>query len=104
MLDSIIIVIELVQEYFVDLFFKQDSEGMGVCIFVECLGMFYVECCMVYSVVGEEDVVDIKLEFEGFSVFIDVESVFFFEDVVIDYVKDWMGGQLIFCVFKFKVF
>ncbi|MGB3620716.1 Fe-S biogenesis protein NfuA [Ketobacter sp. MCCC 1A13808] len=103
MSDSTITVTESAQEYLVDLLSKQDSEGMGVRIFVERPGTPYAECCMAYSAAGEEDAADTKLEFEGFSAFIDAESAPFLEDAVIDYAKDRMGGQLTFRAPKSKV-
>ncbi|AUM14796.1 Fe-S biogenesis protein NfuA [Ketobacter alkanivorans] len=103
MSNSSITVTPSAQEYLIGLLAKQDSEGMGVRIFVERPGTPHAECCMAYCASGEEDATDTKLPFEGFSAYIDAESLPFLEDAVIDYAKDRMGGQLTFRAPKSKV-
>lgn len=103
MSDNSITVTETAQEYLVGLLAKQDSDGMGVRIFVERPGTPYAECCMAYCAAGEEESTDTRLVFEGFSAFIDAESAPYLEDAVIDYAKDRMGGQLTFRAPKSKV-
>lgn len=103
MSDSYITVTDSAQEYLVGLLDKQDSEGMGVRIFVERPGTPYAECCMAYCTEGEQEGADKKLDYEGFSAFIDESSIPFLEDAVIDYAKDRMGGQLTFRAPKSKV-
>ena len=94
MSESYITITDSAQEYLVGLLEKQDSEGMGVRIFVERPGTPYAECCMAYCAEGESEGSDKKLDFEGFSAYIDGDSIPFLEDAVIDYAKDRMGGQL----------
>ena len=103
MSESYITITDSAQEYLVGLLEKQDSEGMGVRIFVERPGTPYAECCMAYCAEGESEGSDKKLDFEGFSAYIDGDSIPFLEDAVIDYAKDRMGGQLTFRAPKYKV-
>ncbi|MCG8534879.1 MAG: Fe-S biogenesis protein NfuA [Pseudomonadales bacterium] len=103
MSESYITITDSAQEYLVGLLEKQDSEGMGVRIFVERPGTPYAECCMAYCAEGESEGSDKKLDFEGFSAYIDGDSIPFLEDAVIDYAKDRMGGQLTFRAPKSKV-
>lgn len=103
MTDTSITVTPTAQEYLVGLLSKQDSEGMGVRIFVERPGTPHAECCMAYCANGEEESTDTRIELDGFNAFIDAESLPFLEDAVIDYAKDRMGGQLTFRAPKSKV-
>lgn len=103
MTDTSITVTPTAQEYLVGLLSKQDSEGMGVRIFVERPGTPHAECCMAYCANGEEESTDARIELDGFNAFIDAESLPFLEDAVIDYAKDRMGGQLTFRAPKSKV-
>lgn len=103
MTQSFIKVTESAQEYLLGLLSKQDSQGMGVRIFVERPGTPHAECCMAYCAAGEAEPTDEKIELEGFTAFIDGPSVPFLEDAVIDYAKDRMGGQLTFRAPKSKV-
>lgn len=103
MSNSFITVTPTAQEYLLDLLSKQDNEGMGVRIFVERPGTPHAECCMAYCAKGEEEGTDTRLDLEGFSAFIDQDSLPFLEDAVIDYAKDRMGGQLTFRAPKSKV-
>ena len=103
MANDFITVTPAAQEYLVNLLSKQDSEGMGVRIFVERPGTPNAECCMAYCAQGEQQDSDTKLELDGFNAYIDEDSVPFLEDAVIDYAKDRMGGQLTFRAPKSKV-
>ncbi len=98
-----ITVTDSAQDYLVDLLSKQDSDGMGVRIFVERPGTPYAECCMAYCAEGEAQADDLKLDLEGFAAYIEAASIPFLEDAVIDYAKDRMGGQLTFRAPKSKV-
>lgn len=103
MTHSFIKVTESAQEYLRGLLAKQDSQGMGVRIFVERPGTPHAECCMAYCAAGEAEPTDEKIELEGFNAYIDGASVPYLEDAVIDYAKDRMGGQLTFRAPKSKV-
>lgn len=98
-----ITVTEAAQGYLRDLLSKQDSDGIGVRIFVESPGTPKAECCMAYCTKGEEQADDVRMDFEGFPAFIEGKSVPYLEDAVIDYNKDRFGGQLTFKAPKSKV-
>ena len=87
---------ESAQEYLTELLAKQETDGIGVRIFVEHPGTPRAECCMAYNQPGEEDEADLQLHYENFTAFIDAVSVPYLEDAVIDYNKDRFGGQLTF--------
>lgn len=84
------------QDYLAELLAKQETDGIGVRIFVEHPGTPRAECCMAYNQPGEEDMADLQLKFEAFTAFIEASSVPYLEDAVIDYNKDRFGGQLTF--------
>ncbi|MES2918884.1 MAG: Fe-S biogenesis protein NfuA [Pseudomonadota bacterium] len=98
-----ITVTEAAQAYLRDLLSKQDSDGIGVRIFVENPGTPRAECCMAYCTRGEEQAGDVRLDYEGFPAYIEGKSVSYLEDAVIDYNKDRFGGQLTFKAPKSKV-
>jgi Fe/S biogenesis protein NfuA len=93
---SNITITESAQGYLAELLSKQDTDGIGVRIFVEHPGTPRAECCMAYNQPGEEDSADQKLSYDNFAAFIDAASVPYLEDAVIDYNKDRFGGQLTF--------
>lgn len=94
---------ESAQAYLRDLLAKQDSEGIGVRIFVEHPGTPRAECCMAYCTRGEEQPDDVRIDYPGFPAFVEARSVPYLEDAVIDYNKDRFGGQLTFKAPKSKV-
>lgn len=98
-----ITITEPAQGYLRELLAKQNSDGIGVRIFVENPGTPRAECCMAYATVGENQEDDVRLEYEGFPAYIELKSVPYLEDAVIDYNKDRMGGQLTFKAPKSKV-
>ena len=93
---SNITITESAQGYLADLLSKQDTDGIGVRIFVEHPGTPRAECCMAYNQPGEEDSADLKFSYDNFAAFIEAASVPYLEDAVIDYNKDRFGGQLTF--------
>ncbi|MDX1693026.1 MAG: Fe-S biogenesis protein NfuA [Ketobacteraceae bacterium] len=103
MREDYITITESAQEYLRDLLSKQDSDGIGVRIFVEKPGTPNAECCMAYCPTGEQEPEDEVIQCEGFPAYIDHHSVPYLEDAVIDYSKDRMGGQLTFRAPKSKV-
>lgn len=98
-----ITVTEGAQGYLQELLAKQDTPGIGVRIFVENPGTPRAECCMAYCTPGEEQADDARLDYAGFSAFIEAKSVPYLEDAVIDYNKDRFGGQLTFKAPKSKM-
>lgn len=93
---SNITITESAQGYLAELLSKQNTDGIGVRIFVEHPGTPRAECCMAYNQPGEEDSADVKFSYDDFDAFIDAASVPYLEDAVIDYNKDRFGGQLTF--------
>ena len=87
---------ESAQGYLADLLAKQDTDGIGVRIFVEHPGTPRAECCMAYNQHGEDDDSDIRRDYDHFTAFIEASSVPYLEDAIIDYNKDRFGGQLTF--------
>lgn len=94
---------EAAQGYLRELLAKQNSEGIGVRIFVENPGTPRAECCMAYCTLGEEQPDDVRIALDGFNAFIELKSAPYLEDAVIDYNKDRFGGQLTFKAPKSKV-
>ena len=84
------------QGYLTELLAKQNTDGIGVRIFVEHPGTPRAECCMSYSQSDEHNPDDLKLDYETFTAYIDTPSIPYLEDAVIDYNKDRFGGQLTF--------
>lgn len=84
------------QEYLADLLAKQNVEGIAVRIFVENPGTPRAECCMSYCQPDEIDDADLKLTFDQFDAYVEMVSIAYLEDAVIDYNKDRFGGQLTF--------
>lgn len=94
---------EAAQAYLRELLAKQNSEGIGVRVFVENPGTPRAECCMAYCTRGEEKADDLRLDMDGFPAFVDAASVPYLVDAVIDFNKDRMGGQLTFKAPRSKV-
>ena len=101
--ESYFSITESAQDYLRDLLSKQDSPNIGVRIFVEKPGTPLAECCMAYCPEGEAQEEDEKVDFEGFSAYLERKSVTYLEDSVIDYTGDKLGGQLTFRAPKSKV-
>ena len=85
---------ESAQEYLNQLLAKQNCEGIGVRIFILDAGTPRAETCISFCRPGEEKAEDEVKEYDGFKAFIDVPSIPFLEDAVVDFAKDSMGGQL----------
>ncbi|MDO4699120.1 MAG: Fe-S biogenesis protein NfuA [Moraxella sp.] len=93
---SNIIITESAQTYLADLLAKQDVEGIGVRIFVEHAGTPRAECCMSYCQPDEVNEDDLQIHYPAFVAHLDVPSIPYLHDAVIDYNKDRFGGQLTF--------
>lgn len=85
---------ESAQAYLVELLTKQESGNVGVRIFITEPGTPMAETCIAYCPDGEQQETDLRVEYEGFSGWIDAKSIPFLEDAVVDYASDRMGGQL----------
>lgn len=95
-LSSNISITDSAQTYLTDLLAKQQTDGIGVRIFVENAGTPRAECCMAYSQPNEHNEADLRIDYPNFSAYIDAPSIPYLLDAVIDYNKDRFGGQLTF--------
>ena len=87
-------VTESAQEYLAQLLEKQNTEGMGVRMFVTQPGTKYAETCLAYCKPEEVIEADARMDLEHFPVYLDQHSVPYLEDAVVDFNKEKMGGQL----------
>lgn len=85
---------ESAQEYLTELLLKQDCEGIAVRIFILDAGTPKAETCISFCRPGEEKDDDEVKQYEGFKAFIELHSIPFLEEAVVDFAKDSMGGQL----------
>jgi Fe/S biogenesis protein NfuA len=82
------------QEYLLELLSKQDSDEVGIRIFISDPGTPMAETCIAYCQPGEELADDERVEYEKFVCWIDDRSQKFLVDATVDYATDRMGGQL----------
>lgn len=82
------------QTYLADLLAKQNTDGIGIRVFITQPGTPYAETCIAYCKPGEEKEDDQKLQLEQILVWLDGTSIAFLEDALVDYATDRMGGQL----------
>ena len=82
------------QEYLSELLNKQDVEGIAVRIFILDAGTPRAETCISFCRPGEEKSDDEIKSFKDFKAFIELRSIPFLEDAIVDFQKDSMGGQL----------
>ncbi|MAP29686.1 MAG: Fe/S biogenesis protein NfuA [Pseudomonas sp.] len=73
---------------------KQDSEGVGIRVFITQPGTPYAETCIAYCKPGEQKPEDELLKLDSFNVWQDAVSVPFLEEALVDFATDRMGGQL----------
>jgi len=85
---------EKAQQYFVELLAKQETEGIAIRIFIADPGTPMAETCIAYCQPGEEQDDDVRIEYSGFTGFLDNRSLPFLEDAIVDFAEDRMGGQL----------
>lgn len=93
-MDKIIDITASAKDYLVNLLAKQETEGIGVRVFVQQPGTPQAETCLAYCRPGEEQEGDIQLNEAPFPIHIQLSSIPFLEDAVIDFSADSMGGQL----------
>ena len=89
-----ITITESAQDYLAELLAKQDAEGIGIRVFILDPGTPKAETCISFCRPGEEKDDDERKEYPAFHAWIEKRSVPFLEEVVVDYAKDSMGGQL----------
>ncbi|SDS13353.1 Fe/S biogenesis protein NfuA [Halopseudomonas litoralis] len=85
---------EAAQSYLADLLSKQDTDGIGIRVFITQPGTPYAETCIAYCKPGEEKPEDTVITLPILRVWLDATSEPFLEDAVVDYATDRMGGQL----------
>ncbi|HDY98366.1 MAG TPA: Fe-S biogenesis protein NfuA [Pseudomonas sabulinigri] len=89
-----IILTQSAQDYLGDLLSKQDTEGVGIRVFITQPGTPYAETCIAYCKPGEEKPEDRVIPLEPFNVWVDSVSEPFLDDAMVDFATDRMGGQL----------
>ncbi|MEH6491052.1 Fe-S biogenesis protein NfuA [Halopseudomonas sp.] len=82
------------QDYLADLLSKQDTDGVGIRVFITQPGTPYAETCIAYCKPGEEKPEDRMIALDAFNVWVDAVSEPFLEEALVDYATDRMGGQL----------
>ena len=85
---------ESAQKYLIELLSKQDDKDVSIRIFIADPGTPMAETCIAYCRPGEEQSDDERIEYAGFTAFIDDRSQPFLIDAMVDYAEDRMGGQL----------
>jgi len=85
---------ESAQGYLAQLISSQDSQGVGVRMFVTQPGTKFAETCLAYC--QPEDVIedDEIITLEGFKLYLEQKSLPFLEEAYVDYAEEKMGGQL----------
>ncbi len=89
-----ITITESAQKYLADLLAKQETEGIGIRMFVSDPGTPKAETCIAYCRPGEEEDDDTIIEMDGFKAYFGQRSLPFLEDAKVDYADDKFGGQL----------
>lgn len=82
------------EEYLAELLEKQNVEGMAVRIFITQPGTKYAETCLAYCRPEEINSTDELQAMDKLRVYVDVTSIAYLEEAIIDFAKDRMGGQL----------
>ena len=93
-MSKIIDITESAQDYLADLLSKQETEGIGVRVFVQQPGTPHAETCLAYCRPGEEQEDDVRLDYTPFPAYVEEQSIPFLEDAKIDFAADKMGGTL----------
>jgi Fe/S biogenesis protein NfuA len=85
---------ESAQTYLIELLSKQEDQDIGIRVFIADPGTPMAETCIAYCRPGEEQDEDQRVDYEGFTAWIDDRSKPFLIDALVDYAEDRMGGQL----------
>ncbi|MGI9322612.1 MAG: Fe-S biogenesis protein NfuA [Pseudomonadales bacterium] len=85
---------ESAQKYLVELLARQEGDSIGIRIFIADPGTPMAETCIAYCRPGEQQPDDERVEYTGFTAWLDERSKPFLEDALVDYAEDRMGGQL----------
>lgn len=81
-------------EYLAELLAKQESDVIGIRMFINQPGTPKAETCIAYCREGDNLPDDVVIDYEKLTAYFERRSVPFLEDAVVDYAKDRMGGQL----------
>ncbi len=85
---------ESAQTYLAQLVGNQETEGMGVRMFVTQPGTKFAETCLAYcqpeEIVEDDEVVELA----GFKLYVEKKSIPFLDEAFVDYAEEKMGGQL----------
>ncbi len=82
------------QQHFITLLQGQEDEINDIRVFVVNPGTPHAECGVSFCPSSSIDESDTKLNFEGFSAYVDPDSAPFLEDANIDYTKEGLDQQL----------
>ena len=85
---------ESAQDYLAELLAGQESDVLGIRLFVNQPGTPKAETCIAYCREDDIDEQDLKIEYKKFTARFESRSLAFLEDAHVDYAKDRMGGQL----------
>ena len=82
------------QEHFHKLIEQQASPGMGIRVHAVDPGTAKGDCQLEFSEPGDRNGTEWEVECEGFSLFIDADSVPFLDGATVDYTRSPTGGEL----------
>ena len=82
------------RQHFVKLLADQDDDTNNIRVFVVNPGTPHAECGVSFCPSSSIDDDDTKLDYDGFSAYVDTDSAPFLEDSNIDYVKEGLDYQL----------
>ena len=82
------------QQHFLKLLDAQDDETNDIRVFVVNPGTPNAECGVSFCPSASVEDQDTKLDYDGFSAYVDVDSAPFLQDTDIDYVKEGLDYQL----------
>ena len=87
-------VTDTAQDYLAELLAKQDSDVIGIRMFINQPGTPKAETCIAYCREGDARPDDLIIEYPKFKTWFERRSLPFLTDAVVDYAQDRMGGQL----------
>lgn len=82
------------QNYLRELLEKQDTEGIGIRVFVANPGTPNAETCIAYCRPGEQQEDDVPQAYDGFTAWFEKRSERYLEEAFVDFQEDRLGGQL----------
>jgi Fe/S biogenesis protein NfuA len=89
-----ITITESAQQYLAELLNKQESEVLGVRMFVNAPGTPGAETCIAYCRDGDANEDDEQVQYPAFTAYFEKRSVPFLDEATVDYAADKFGGQL----------